>query len=61
VWEETGVPGENLRGRAGDDLTFPHKTPAVLRSVAGISVMQTVNTGINSLDGTSHLTFCVKN
>jgi len=27
VWEETGVPGENPRGRVGDDLTFPHTTP----------------------------------
>jgi len=29
VWEETGVPGENPRGRAGDDLTFPHTTPGI--------------------------------
>jgi len=27
LWEETGIPGENTRGRAGDDLTFPHTTP----------------------------------
>jgi len=29
VWEETGVPGQNPRGRAGDDLTFPHTTPEI--------------------------------
>jgi len=26
VWEKTGVPGENPRGRAGNDLTFPQTT-----------------------------------
>jgi len=29
VWEETGVPGENPRGRASDDLTFPHTAPEI--------------------------------
>jgi len=29
VWEETGVPGENPRGRAGDDLIFPYTTPVI--------------------------------
>jgi len=26
VWEEIGLPGENRRGRAGDDLMFSHTT-----------------------------------
>jgi len=29
VWEETGVAGENARGRSGNDLTFPHTTPEI--------------------------------
>jgi len=28
-WEETGVPGENPRGRVDDNLTLPHTTPEI--------------------------------